>query len=185
MRFRPTTIVSIFAVAAMCLVIFSMSAQTADKSTELSMGIVWHIIGFIVPGYDQMSPADQLYWQQMLDHPVRKTAHFLEYALLGALTMNMVVRVARDRYAGDAGVEAHAPAGRAPAAGMPALRQLGLVAWALATGYAAGDEIHQVFVPGRAFMVTDILIDSGGILVGVLLASLIFKRFNARKQGRA
>ena len=97
MRFRPTTILSIFAVAAMCLVIFAMSAQTADKSTELSMGIVWHIIGFIVPGYDQMSPADQLYWQQLLDHPVRKTAHFLEYALLGALTMNMVVRIARDK----------------------------------------------------------------------------------------
>ena len=37
----------------------------------------------------------------------------------------------------------------------------------------------------NALMVTDILIDSGGILVGVLLASLIFKRFNARKQGRA
>ena len=202
MRFRPTTILSIFAVAAMCLVIFAMSAQTADKSTELSMGIVWHIIGFIVPGYDQMSPADQLYWQQLLDHPVRKTAHFLEYALLGALTMNMVVRIARDRYAGDAGAEAPAPAagmpaggdaasrqpapaGRAPAAGMPALRQLGLVAWALATGYAAGDEIHQVFVPGRAFMVTDILIDSGGILVGVLLAALIFKRASTRNRNRA
>lgn len=207
MRFRPTTILSIFAVVAMCLVIFAMSAQTADKSTELSMGIVWHIIGFIVPGYDQMSPADQLYWQQLLDHPVRKTAHFLEYALLGVLTMNMVVRIARDRYAGDAGAGAPAPAGsapaagmpaggdavgrqpapagRAPAAGMPALRQLGLVAWALATGYAAGDEIHQVFVPGRAFMFTDILIDSGGILVGVLLAALLFKRASTRNRDRA
>ena len=185
MRLRPTTIVSIFAVAAMCLVIFAMSAQTADKSTELSMGIVWHIIGFIVPGYDQMSPADQLYWQQMLDHPVRKTAHFLEYALLGALTMNMVVRIERDRHAGAADAGAPALAAGMPTAGMPALRQLELVAWALATGYAVGDEIHQVFVPGRAFMVTDILIDSAGILVGVLLAALIFKRANTRNRDRA
>ena len=29
------------------------------------------------------------------------------------------------------------------------------------------DEIHQIFVPGRAFQVTDILVDSAGALLGI------------------
>lgn len=176
MKSRLALIASIVAVVAMCVLIFAMSAQDADESTELSMGVVWHIIGFIVPGYDQMSAADQLHWQQMLDHPVRKTAHFLEYAVLGALTLNMLVQIARQR-AGEGEGPAAVPT---PAA--PALRQLALAAWALATAYAVSDEIHQVFVPGRAFMFTDILIDSAGILFGVFLLFLVFKRTLARSR---
>lgn len=42
--------------------------------------------------------------------------------------------------------------------------------------YGALDETKQLFIDGRAFMVTDILIDSAGALVGIILAFLIYRR---------
>lgn len=184
---------------AWCVFIFVMSAQPADESTELSMGVVWHIIGFIVPGYDQMSPADQLYWQQMLDHPVRKTAHFLEYAVLGALMLNAVVRVMGDQGDGeDAGQEgagqenarpedaAREAADQCGAHHLPAIfSKPTFIAWIFATAVAAFDEVHQVFVPGRAGMVSDIFLDAAGAFVGVLLATLVSRLFSRKSTHRA
>ena len=42
-------------------------------------------------------------------------------------------------------------------------------AWIITVLYACTDEIHQLFVPGRAGMVTDVMIDS----IGVTLISII------------
>jgi VanZ family protein len=45
--------------------------------------------------------------------------------------------------------------------------------------YAASDEFHQHFVPGRHATVRDVAIDTGGVLVGVLAARTI-GAWNAR-----
>ena len=47
--------------------------------------------------------------------------------------------------------------------------------------YACLDEIHQMFVDGRAGMFSDTLIDLGGIIAGVLLALLIQTVINRKK----
>lgn len=49
-------------------------------------------------------------------------------------------------------------------------------AFVLTVLYCISDEIHQTFVPGRACMITDMLIDSGGALLALLLKSLLSKR---------
>ena len=41
--------------------------------------------------------------------------------------------------------------------------------------YATTDEIHQIFVPGRAFQISDILVDSTGALIGVTASFVILK----------
>lgn len=41
--------------------------------------------------------------------------------------------------------------------------------------YAIADEIHQIFVPGRAFQISDILVDSTGALIGVIASFIILK----------
>lgn len=41
--------------------------------------------------------------------------------------------------------------------------------------YAITDEIHQLFVPGRAFQFSDILVDSAGALIGVTVSAVILK----------
>ena len=51
--------------------------------------------------------------------------------------------------------------------------------------YAVSDEIHQIFVPGRAFEIFDIFIDSCGSLTGILvfllLIFIIEKLMNRKK----
>ncbi len=46
----------------------------------------------------------------------------------------------------------------------------------VAVAYAASDELHQHFVPGRAASPVDLAIDSVGVLAGILLA----RRWNFR-----
>lgn len=78
---------------------------------------------------------------------VRKTAHFLEYALLGFLAL-CCLRVMT-----------------------PHLEKY--VSWPLLLGLAVAlvDETIQLFVPGRSGMVADIWMDLGGVVAGVLLGA--------------
>lgn len=50
--------------------------------------------------------------------------------------------------------------------------------------YAAGDELHQAFVPSRSALVADVLIDFLGGACGVLWMYTLRKRSNARKYDR-
>ena len=52
------------------------------------------------------------------------------------------------------------------------VRALRRWSWALALGvaYAASDELHQSFVPGRQGSPLDVLIDSVGVIAGTILA---------------
>ena len=43
------------------------------------------------------------------------------------------------------------------------------LSWLLGTCYAVSDEIHQLFVPGRSCQLRDVMIDSAGVMAGVLL----------------
>ena len=49
------------------------------------------------------------------------------------------------------------------------------LAIALSVIYAISDEFHQFFVPGRACALSDVLIDSAGILCSVLIYSMHLK----------
>src|SRR5699024_6504703 len=78
---------------------------------------------------------------------VRKGAHIGEYAVLGALL-------------------AWALPGHS-------LRRA-TITLAIGIAYAITDEVHQLFVPGRAGQVSDVLIDTVGVVVGV--AAVLFLR---------
>ena len=46
------------------------------------------------------------------------------------------------------------------------------IAMAICLVYGLSDEIHQLFVPGRAFELSDLAMDGLGSLIGIGLASL-------------
>jgi len=48
--------------------------------------------------------------------------------------------------------------------------------------YALSDEVHQIFVPGRAFEVGDLLLDGAGIACGLAIVWLVRRRLEARSQ---
>ena len=54
--------------------------------------------------------------------------------------------------------------------------------------YAASDEIHQYFVPGRACQIRDVCIDTAGVLTGVLFVLWVgwmIRRRKKKKQASA
>lgn len=56
-----------------------------------------------------------------------------------------------------------------------ALKITPIVAFLGTVFYAITDEIHQIFVPERAFQISDILVDSTGALIGVIASLIILK----------
>lgn len=58
----------------------------------------------------------------------------------------------------------------------------GLISFAVTVIIAAGDEIHQIFVPGRAFQFSDLLIDGIGAIIGVIAYTIIYKMFSMIKE---
>ncbi|MBO9541585.1 VanZ family protein [bacterium] len=83
----------------------------------------------------------------LVGHLFRKASHFTEYAILALLW----------------------------AWALPPGRYRLMLAWAAATAYAATDEWHQAFVPGRGPALTDVGIDSLGAATA-LLASWLWRR---------
>jgi VanZ like protein len=84
------------------------------------------------------------------DLALRKAAHVAEYAVLGALLFRAL-----------------------SLAGQP-FHAASTVAWAWLIGaaYAASDELHQHFVPGRQASALDLVFDGVGVAFGVLAVRL-------------
>lgn len=57
------------------------------------------------------------------------------------------------------------------------IKELDRIAISMIIGviYAATDEIHQAFVPGRGPLVTDVILDSIGVLTGICIVLLVYK----------
>lgn len=81
---------------------------------------------------------------------VRKTAHFTEYFILYLLTVNVM------KYYLD-------------------IKRAILYAVIFSIFYACTDEIHQYFIPGRAMAFKDVLIDSSGALVAMIIVIINLK----------
>ncbi|MCR5640223.1 MAG: VanZ family protein [Lachnospiraceae bacterium] len=132
------------------LIIFLHSNMNADASSQESGVVVTFIAEHFVPGYAEMTEAEQLQVEDTLQFIVRKGAHMTEYAILGFLI--------------------------AGALGIQGCGKLWLIAWLLGTAYACTDEFHQTFVPGRSGELRDVCIDSIGVLIGSGIASAIHKK---------
>lgn len=149
-------------VAAWCVFIFLMSAKGGDASQGMSDGVIVSIIKLLYPGFEGLGPDVQAAAIGMWSFPVRKAAHLSEYALLGLLTSNAVVQVERARV-GYLNLRSDA-------------KWLLLAALAFCVLFAASDEFHQLFVEGRSGQLRDVLIDSDGAAIGVLVARLTLLR---------
>lgn len=126
------------------IVIFSFSARPGDESEEQSIKAGMMVCHVFVPRFDDLSEQQQIHMAQVIDHPVRKTAHATEYAMLAGLVLGAVtVSIIRWKNV--------------------------LVSVCVAVLYASTDEFHQLFVPGRSGQVKDVLIDGCGAVIGALI----------------
>lgn len=133
-----------------CVLIFLFSAQNAEKSSNTSSGIVIKIVETLYPEFENFSTEKQESITNTLTFAVRKTAHFSEYFVLGALAFNVVVTFARYK-----------------------LFVRNLCAVLFCALYSVSDEIHQYFVPGRACRLFDMFVDFSGSFIAVMLLTVI------------
>ena len=66
-------------------------------------------------------------------------------------------------------------------AGEEITRKRAVIAIVLTALYASTDEFHQLFVPGRSGQVRDVLIDSCGAAIGVLIAWGLIRIYSNRE----
>ena len=123
--------------------IFSNSMAVAEVSS-VSSGRVLQLLQAVLRRLGMPGLA-----QRLTMHIVRKMAHFCEYTLEGFLLM-LCMRVYTRRYVRHISVP-----------------MLGGVLTAMA------DETIQIYSPGRSSQVTDVWLDSAGVLAGLLIA-LVF-----------
>jgi len=144
-----TTILTLF----MMGFIFVMSMEPAEKSDQTSGIISKQVLPVVYPDYEQFPPTKKVIAYNNVQHGVRKVAHFSEYAMLG-----LCLRLCLESWFGHRFVRK---------------KTLYLLAWLGGTLYAVTDELHQLMIDGRAGQWTDVLIDSSGVLTGVLFAALV------------
>ncbi|MCM1091077.1 MAG: VanZ family protein [Muribaculum sp.] len=147
------------------VLIFSLSAQDGESSTNLSTKVS-------AGSAELFNHISRQHWTDKIvgeiavffEYPLRKAAHFTEYACMGILVYLLWSQwVSRGR-----------------------------LLWALCTAWvflSAGlDELHQRFVPGRCGSFQDVCLDTLGGIVGVLVLLSIqglSRRFRSRHRGRS
>ena len=142
------------------VVIFSASSDA--KSSHHSSTLFEPLMRWLFPLMSQLRIEE-------IHYVFRKCAHMAEFAVLAGLFW-WAIRRTKDR-----------------AAGHWAWRDA-VLALALVVLYAASDEIHQRFVPGRTGQFSDVLVDTVGGAIGlgwVWLARKMCKMKVARSGGMA
>lgn len=145
------------AVILWMVLIFSFSAKPADQSADMSLSVGKILGSIFVKDYEKLSEKEQADFAETIDYPVRKTAHATEYMILGILLVCMLQSYGCGS------------------------KKLYVCSFLFGTVYAASDEFHQLFVPGRSCQLSDVLLDSAGVLVGVGVVCLMKKLLSKRK----
>ncbi len=146
-------IVSLSLLVFWCILIFMFSAQNAEMSSKTSGTVVTRVVETVYPKYKTLPKEKQQDITNVTTIIVRKTAHFLEYFVLGVFSFFTVVAYTKQK-----------------------LKWRFAIAVAFCVIYSISDELHQYFVPGRACRMFDVFIDSMGSVVAVLLLAVVTKK---------
>lgn len=151
------------AIVWMCI-IFAFSAQPKEESGAVSASFTYHMVSSTRTFFHlDLSDARVKEIADAIEGVIRKVAHMVEFGVMSVLLYIWIGQWE-----------------------MSFLRR-GITAVGATAVYAATDEIHQLFVPGRAGRFSDVCIDSAGALAGVLVFALlvrIVKRVRARRLKR-
>ena len=142
----------------MCVLIFGFSAQDGEESMKTSDVIAKPITNEIASRRPKMTTREYRLLYNNVQHYVRKTAHFTEYAILGVLVFLL---------------------GKSYA-----WRCAPLISVLFSLVYASGDEWHQKVSGVRTGMWQDVVLDTSGSLIGILLCMLIIHFYRRYRQSK-
>lgn len=158
---KLSNIAGIMAAAWMC-VIFAFSAQTKEESSVVSEGFSYRMVsstGLLFHLHIDEEQVREI--AASIERTVRKCAHMTEFAILALLVYGWMCRWRISR------------------------RQRAFAAAGLTMLYACSDEFHQLFVAGRSGRFSDVLVDSAGAVLGLLLFLIAVKGVEALRRRRS
>lgn len=131
-----------------------MGMETASAPARIVAGVAVVAWSGLIFALSSISDA-RISVDEQVDWVVRKAAHITEFAILAFLVATLLTLLG-------------------------ARRAIGL-AFVVTVLYAASDEVHQAFLPGRGPSPIDVMIDSIGAAIGVVLW-IVVRRWRARGQ---
>lgn len=127
------------------------SSQPASESNQLSYGftrVLVETLAKIIPFDIETSTVIRTFGE--LNHYIRKFAHFTIYLVLGILVYKALIK-------------------------NKLKSRVFLISFLICATYAATDELHQLFVPGRGCQLRDVFIDSAGSILGISISELLHR----------
>lgn len=158
--FRITAVVLLIAWMSL---IFCLSNQVAEDSSQTSGRIIKMVVSFFYSDFNELSEAEQAEIIAPFQFIARKSAHFALYFILGALAYLSLVTYKS-----------------------PPLFCRTFISAVICLLYSVSDEIHQRFVSGRSGEIRDVCIDFAGSSLAIiflyLITRLILKKRNTDKK---
>lgn len=136
--------------------IFSFSNDTGVVSTKKSDGFIIRMVETVLNR--ELSADEKEKWTTYLVKPVRKGAHLGVYLILGILVISFISEFIVINY------------------------KVMLLSLGISFLYACSDEIHQLLVPGRSGQLSDVLLDTVGAGIGILIFTFIKRMCKRREQ---
>ncbi len=141
MKKRKNLLLLVILLFGIAWMIFAFSAQNGEKSADLSEIFTEKFLNIFHIRDVSFAQAERF---------LRKSAHFIEFFILGAVLCLLLTRFWRFGIL------------------------TGVISFGAAFLYAVVDECHQYFIPGRSASFKDILLDGAGAFCGVLFVFLIY-----------
>ena len=139
------------------VIIFIFSSQVSDKSSNISGNTIRIILNKLLLTQN-MNEQQINEMVENLQTPMRKIAHFSIYTVGGVLVMVFFSKL-----------------------NITSKKKI-IYSLVFCAIYAVLDELHQYFVPGRSCEIRDVLIDSTGSLLGILVSYYIIKIFQKKQK---
>lgn len=135
-------------------IIFGFSSQNAEESSSVSRKVSEAIVNTINKDKTQVEKNELV---KNLVPVIRKLAHFSIYMVVGCLLMGLCCTYNLT------------------------FKQKIIICLSIGFVYACSDEIHQLFVQGRSGEIRDVLIDTSGCFIGMIIVYKIWSIINNKK----
>lgn len=143
-------IISFTLVILWMIVIFCFSNMNSKISNEKSKGTIFNIVNIIIDTStdlglikENIPKEERKEIVNRLNMPLRKVMHFSIYLVLALLLINALNKTS--------------------------IKKIYIISFMICFIYALLDEYHQTFVSGRTGQFRDVLIDSFGSFIGIML----------------
>lgn len=157
MKINIIRIVLFILILTTFITIFRFSSQDGQTSSSLSKEVTENVTKRInkIQNLEETERKNVL---SRIEKIIRKIAHFSLYAIVGILLMSLACTYEFTEF------------------------KRGGISFLIGLMYACLDELHQFFISERSAQITDVMIDSMGVLFGILLVMLIYKIYTSRKE---